>query len=771
MGIATVAVYSEADRDAAHVGYADEAYLLGPAAAGAKLPERREAARGRRPLAAPTPSIPATVSSPRTRASRAPSLDAGLTWVGPHPAAIDAMGDKLRARAGDGRGRRAGRSRRDRSARRPSTRRARAAREYGLPLALKASGGGGGKGLKVARSDRRDRVGVHERAARSGSVLQATRRSTPSATSTIPSTSSCKSSPTSTATSCTSANATARCSAATKSSTRRRPPRSATALRRRLREAGIRAARAIGYDSVGTIETLVAGDEFFFLEMNTRIQVEHTISEMISGLDLVREQMRVAAGEPLGYGQRRDRLARPRDRGARQRRGPGRTTSARRPARSTALSRTGRTRRARRLRGVARVRRHRSDYDSMIAKLIVWAPTRDQALARLRRAIDEYAIAGVPTTLPFLRALNDEPRPSPTAATARRRSKRSRGPTLQPPSRRRIRDRAGRSADGAADDVVRVEVNDRLFRVRAAATGRRPARGPRGARAPPPRRGESERGNGRARARDDVARADARRRRRDPRRPGETVPEGEVVAVIEAMKMMNEIRAQRAGTIARVQVEARHDRRGAARRCVEFERASTGRESRCTRDNASGIPLKPSYDRADGERALAAEGPSEPGDFPYLRGIRADGYRGALDDAPVRRFRDRRRVERALPLSARARHHRTLGRLRSADATRLRLRRAAGARRGRQGRRRDRHDRATWRRCFDGIPLDERHRLDDDQRAGLDPARDGPRGRAPARHPVRAARRHGPERRAQRVRRARDLHLPAAARRCGSSPT
>src|SRR5580704_19632286 len=70
-----------------------------------------------------------------------------------------------------------------------------------------------------------------------------------------------------------------------------------------MRAAGMRAAKAIGYDSVGTIECLVIDDAFYFLEMNTRIQVEHTVTEMIAGLDLVREQIRLADGEPLGYGQ------------------------------------------------------------------------------------------------------------------------------------------------------------------------------------------------------------------------------------------------------------------------------------------------------------------------------------------------------------------------------------------------------------------------------------------------------------------------------------
>ena len=173
----------------------------------------------------------------------------------------------------------------------------------------------------------------------------------------------------------------------------------------------------------------------------------------------------------------------------------------------------------------------------------------------------------------------------------------------------------------------------------------------------------------------------------------------------------------------------------------------------------SGIPLKPVYDALPGDaRALG-----EPGEFPLrARPLREHVPRTALDDAAVRRFRNRFGIERALSLPARARTDRPLGSLRPADAARLRFRRAAGARRSREGRRRDRFD------CGHGNavrrnPARSGHRLDDDQRAGFDPARAIARDGTPARHSVRKARRHRSKRRPQRVRRARDVHLSAAA--------
>ncbi len=402
MGIATVAVYSEIDRDALHVRMADEAFLLGPASPSQsylnieKLLDaaRRSGAQGIHPgygfLAE---------SAPFARAV----IDAGFVWIGPHPDAIDAMGDKVRARIamieagvpvvpGGTEAIEDERAARD------------AAKKYGLPLALKASGGGGGKGLKVARTleelpsalataqreavayfrngtiyaerylDNPKHVELQILADKHGTVLHVGERD---------------------------------CSLQRRHQKlwEEAPATISDAVRQGMREAGIRAAKAIGYDSVGTIECLVSGDEFYFLEMNTRIQVEHTVSEMIAGLDLIREQIRVAAGEKLGYDQSAivfrghaiEGRVNAEDPSQNFRPAPGTVTAYREPAgpgvRIDSAAFPGFT--------------ITPDYDSMIAKLVVWAPTREQAIARLRRAIDEYEIGGVPTTLPLLRALCD----------------------------------------------------------------------------------------------------------------------------------------------------------------------------------------------------------------------------------------------------------------------------------------------------------------------------------------------------------------------------
>ncbi len=542
LGLETVAVYSEIDRDALHVRYAGEAYLLGPAPPAqsylnvAKLLE--VAARSNADAIHPGYGFLAENAS----FARA-VIAAGLTWVGPHPDAIDAMGDKIRSRqamiaAGV-----------------PVVPGAttplgsvadalEAAREYGLPLALKASGGGGGKGLKIARTledipgafataereaeayfknptiyverylDNPKHVELQILADKHGNVVHVGERD---------------------------------CSLQRRHQKlyEETPALVSGRVRERLREAGIAAARAIAYDSVGTIETLVSGDEFYFLEMNTRIQVEHTISEMTSGLDLVAEQLRVAAGEPLGYAQAdihfRGHAIEVRvnaeDPMQNFRPAPGTITAYAEPGglgvRVDAAATLGTA--------------ISPDYDSMIAKLIVWAPNRDGARARLRRAIDEYRIAGVPTTLAFLRDLND----SPAVASGEYGTA-----TLEAFAATWIPAPGGAAATGSdaapppADDAIRVEVNDRLFRVRLVDRPSVAARS--GGRAAPPKRGAPRSANGRAASGNDVIAPLHGVVVELKLTPGDEVSEGQVVAVIEAMKMMNEIRAHRAGSVVAV---------------------------------------------------------------------------------------------------------------------------------------------------------------------------------------------------------------------------
>jgi acetyl-CoA/propionyl-CoA carboxylase biotin carboxyl carrier protein len=551
MGIATVAVYSEPDRGAMHVRMADEAFLIGPASPsqsyldGTKIIEvaKRAGAQAIHPgygfLAENAGFARAVIA-------------AGLTWIGPHPEAIDAMGDKLRARQAmkkanvpfvpggteaiaDVAGANA------------------AAKSYGLPLALKASGGGGGKGLKVARTldeiesafstakreaeayfkngtiyaerylENPKHVELQILADKHGNVVHVGERD---------------------------------CSLQRRHQKlwEETPAQISPTVRAAMREAGIRAAQAIGYDSVGTIECLVSGDDFFFLEMNTRIQVEHTVSEMISGLDLIREQIRVAGGEKLGFTQNDiafngfsiEGRVNAEDPAANFRPAPGTVTSYREPAglgvRVDSAAYPGFV--------------ISPDYDSMIAKLIVWAPTRPQAIARLARAIDEYEIAGVPTTLPLLRALCDyAPVKDATYGTA----------TLEPFAASHFASNGAAELLGAkrhqfeslesgqvtSAEVISVEVNDKLYRVRVLD----PPSGSRSAKkAAPARRGGTKK---RATAHgNDVVSPMHGVIVEMKVKPGDSVEDHQVVAIVEAMKMMNEIRAHKAGTIAAVHAKA-----------------------------------------------------------------------------------------------------------------------------------------------------------------------------------------------------------------------
>jgi len=543
MSIATVAVYSEADRDGMHVRMADEAYLIGPAAPSASYLNidaiLEVAKRAGAQAIHPGYGFLAENSAFARRV-----IGAGLVWIGPHPDAIDAMGDKLRARQAmakadvpfvpggtqaieDVAGARA------------------AAKTYGLPLALKASGGGGGKGLKVARTleeiesafttatreaeayfkngtiyaerylDNPKHVELQILADKHGNVVHVGERD---------------------------------CSLQRRHQKlwEEAPANIPLKVRRAMREAGVRAAQAIGYDSVGTIECLVKGDEFFFLEMNTRIQVEHTVTEEISGLDLIREQIRVAAGEELGFGQ--DDIAfhgvaiegrvNAEDPADNFRPAPGTITAYREPAglgvRVDSAAYPGYT--------------ISPDYDSMIAKLIVWAPTRAQAIARLARAIDEYVIDGVPTTLPLLRALCDEPSVRDASYGTATLEAFAASEFSVSPSLSMVTLTSGGGAEPSPPQDLRVEVNDKLYRVRVFDLPQRSV--------PSPARNGSPRVAPRAGGKSKSASASGNDVVSPMHgvvvemkvAPGDAIAEGQVVAIVEAMKMMNEVRAHRAGT-------------------------------------------------------------------------------------------------------------------------------------------------------------------------------------------------------------------------------
>ncbi|MGQ0670915.1 MAG: acetyl/propionyl/methylcrotonyl-CoA carboxylase subunit alpha [Actinomycetota bacterium] len=400
LGCFAIAVYSDGDRDALHVEMADAAHRIGPALAadsylsiGAIL----EAARKSR----------ATMIHPgygflAERAHFAEAVtSSGYTFVGPPPEAIDMMGDKAAAR---------------RAAERigvpivPGTpepvtikRAGKQAERIGFPLLVKAAFGGGGKGMRVVRSaddledalkragreaqayfgrpevfleryiDRARHVEAQVVADTHGNVFFLGERD------------------------CSVQRRHQKLVEETPS------PAVDTDLRSRIGEAAMALAKECGYTNAGTVEFILDEDgSFYFLEMNTRLQVEHTVTEMVTGLDLVALQIEVALGERL------DVSAEPRGHAIQCRinaedpsrnflPAPGRLIGYREP--SGAFVRVDS--------GVKEGNEIAADYDSMFAKLIVSGPDREAARRRMRRALDEFRVEGVPTTIPLHRWIMD----------------------------------------------------------------------------------------------------------------------------------------------------------------------------------------------------------------------------------------------------------------------------------------------------------------------------------------------------------------------------
>src|SRR5690625_1116302 len=403
-GIASVGVYADPDRDALHVTLADEAFALGGVRAaetyldGAKILDvaRRCGADAIHPgygFLSENPDFARAV------------IDAGLTWIGPPPSAIDALGDKVSARHI------AQRAGAPLVAGTPDPVADAAevhafAAEHGLPIAIKAAFGGGGRGLRVARTvddiDEQFDAAVREATAAFGRGECFVERFLDR--------------PRHVETQCLAdAHGTVVVVSTRDCTLQRRhqklveeaPAPFLTAEQdAQLRQASAAILSEAGYVGAGTCEFLIGTDgTISFLEVNTRLQVEHCITEEIAGLDLVREQFRIAAGEPLGYTEVHTRghaiefRINGEDPGAGFMPSPGTITSLRWPAGPGVRIDSG----------VVSGDSISGAFDSMLAKVIVTGSTRLQALQRARRAIDETQISGLSTVLPFFRAvLQDE---------------------------------------------------------------------------------------------------------------------------------------------------------------------------------------------------------------------------------------------------------------------------------------------------------------------------------------------------------------------------
>lgn len=401
MGIESVAVHSEADAQSPHVQFADAAVEIGlaPVAESYLQIDRIVEAARRTGCEAVHPGYGLLAENPRLVEA---CEDAGLVFIGPPVSAMHAMASKVEAR-------------RVMSAAgvpvvpggvdpvEDVDQAATVAAEIGYPIAVKASGAGGGKGFRVAGWRRSWPTRSTVPAVR-GFASSTTAPSISSATCRTPGTWRSRSWPMRMATSSISSSGTARCNAGTRSSSRSSAPHVSEALRERIGALAIAAAREVGcYRSAGTVEGLLVGEEFFFLEMNTRIQVEHCVTEAVTGIDIVEQQVLIAAGQPLAFGQEQVQMTghaiECRINAENAVKGflpsPGRITEYAEPAGEHIRVDSG-------VRAGMDVLPY---YDPLLAKLIVWGEDRQQATRRMLVALEEFRIEGVKTLVPFHRAL------------------------------------------------------------------------------------------------------------------------------------------------------------------------------------------------------------------------------------------------------------------------------------------------------------------------------------------------------------------------------
>ncbi len=538
LGLRAIAVYSDADAGALHVRLADESHRIGPA------PARESYLSADAVLAAAAASGADAVHPGYGLLSEnagfaAAVVDAGLTWVGPAPDVIARMGDKVAA------------LQTARAAQVPvvpgsdgtveaGSRATRIAAEIGFPLVVKASFGGGGRGMRVVRDgseldaaltaaareagaafgrgdvyverylDRPRHVEVQILADAHGTVLHLGDRD---------------------------------CSVQRRHQKliEEAPADLPSDVRTGLHAAAVRLAREVGYVGAGTVEFLVEGSAFYFLEMNTRLQVEHGVTELVTGVDLVAAQLGVAAGDKLWFAQDevaddghaiQARIA-AEDPYAGFRPSPGTVRGLHLPLGPWVRCDLG----------VEAGDAVAPEYDSMFGKILARGPDRETARRRLAAALDELVVDGVPTTAPYLRTVLDEetfvdgthdtgsverdwvPATTPPAPAG------PAGPPAVPgaeaPRTRRVR---------IATDRGPVEIAIPSRAARAERAHADPSGGPGATSGTAPA------------APMDATVVDV------PVAAGTTVSVGDVLVVLEAMKMEIEVRAPVAGTVSAVHV-------------------------------------------------------------------------------------------------------------------------------------------------------------------------------------------------------------------------
>jgi len=549
MGIAAVAVYGEGEADARHVRYADDAWRIpdGPGLPYLRVEGLLDVAR----RAGADAVHPGYGFLSENAAFARAATEAGLVFIGPPAEAIAAMGEKVEARriamaAGV-------------SPVPGTTEPVTSADEvrawadmHGYPVAIKAAGGGGGRGFRVARQaseieaafegsrgeaeryfanpdvylerylEQPRHIEVQVFADNHGGVVAFPERD---------------------------------CSIQRRHQklVEESPsPAVDPALRRRFQEASEALVRAVDYRGAGTIEYLLdRNGAFYFLEMNTRIQVEHTVSEMVTGIDLIREQIRVAEGLPLSFtgaevaprGWAIECRINAEDVARQFAPVSGTLTAYREPSgfgvRVDAALGAGGT--------------ILSTYDSMIAKLITWGRDRDEAVARMRRALTDYEIGGVPTTIPFHQRVMRHP--AFLAGEASTTFLLDHPDVLEIPAAAAMN---GSGTPEVPDAVPRparmiVEVDGRRFDVAVSGLALNGSASRKGSRRRP---GRSRSGDPAVAGGDELISPIQGTVLRVAVEEGQAVDAGTLICVVEAMKMENELTAHRAGVVTALGVSA-----------------------------------------------------------------------------------------------------------------------------------------------------------------------------------------------------------------------